>query len=109
MELIKDTIQAVIRSWDTERKNGRDNPECLLKKILTKKELEHARANYFRHGILSIGVDSSSWLYHLGLKKADLLTKLRKQSQAIKDIRFYIGEADGQEKNKTRKNRRRTG
>jgi len=102
MELIKDTVQAVIKAWDEEIKAGRGSPASLLKSILTKKELQHARVNYFKKGVLSVNVDSSGWLYHLGSKKEALLAKLRKQSGGIQDIRFYIGEIDGQKKNKTR-------
>lgn len=101
MELIRDTIQAVVKSWDEDRKKGFCDPAALLKKILTKQELRHAKAGSVRQGILSINVDSSSWLYHLGLQKEGLLTKLRAQTGAIKDIRFYLGEVNAKEKNKT--------
>lgn len=93
MEAIKDTLINVMQRLKT-KKTGicDDGPRALLKKVLTKKELAHIKFNYFRKGILSLYVDSSSWLYSFSLKKEDLLLGLNKKSCAIKDIRFRIGE-----------------
>ncbi len=93
MESIKDTVGNIMQGLQA-KKTGlcKDNPCVLLKKALTKKELGHIKFNYFRKGILSLHVDSSSWLYNLTLKKEDLLLKLNKKSNAIKDVRFRIGE-----------------
>jgi len=93
METIKDTIKSVVQALGVKQKAlSADSPAVILKKALTRKELGHIKFNYFRKGILSIKVDSSSWLYHLSLQKEDLLAKLRKRSKAIKDIHFCIGE-----------------
>ncbi len=93
MEVIKDTVKNVIQDLITKKSaTGIDGPEALLKKVLTRKELEHIRFSYFKQGVLGLYVDSSTWLYSLNLKKEDLLTKLGVKSKAIKDIRFRIGE-----------------
>lgn len=93
MEAIKETIQQLMQAWADERnKSAPDNPELWLKKSLSKKESAHAQARYFHKGILSIAVDSSSWLYYFNLQKEDLLVKLRKISSEVKDIRFSLGE-----------------
>lgn len=94
MELIKDTVQSVFENL-TRRKGsaGGDNPEAWVKKTLTKRELRHIKCNYFKKGVLGIGVDSSSWLYYFNLKKEVLLKQLTKQSGQIKGIHFYLGEA----------------
>jgi len=102
MESIKDTVQSVIKGWDQDRCSKEKNPALLLTAVLSKKELRHAKANYFKAGVLSINVDSSSWLYHLGLKKDELLANLRTQGASVREIRFYLGEVNGKEKNKTR-------
>ena len=72
--------------------SGHDNPEELLKKALTKKELRHIKFNYFKKGILGVSVDSSSWLYNMTLQKEKLLIKLNRDSTAVKDIIFRLGE-----------------
>ncbi|MDD2689125.1 MAG: DciA family protein [Candidatus Omnitrophica bacterium] len=90
METIKDTIKNVMKGFKAQ-KNG-DNPQGLLKKTLTKRELAHIKFNYFKKGVLGWNVDSSSWLYKLSLEKEDILQGLNKKNKTIKDIRFRIGE-----------------
>jgi predicted nucleic acid-binding Zn ribbon protein len=91
MEAIKDIVSDLMRGIET-RKSSRKNPEVLLKKVLSKKELGHVKFRYLRSGTLGLTVDSSGWLYHLNLQKQELLSKLAKKSAGIKDIRFCIGE-----------------
>jgi len=93
MEAIKDTLLNLMQRLETKKTGICDAaPWAPLKKVLTKKELAHIKFNYFRKGILSLYVDSSSWLYSFSLKKEDLLLGLNKKSGAVKDIRFRIGE-----------------
>jgi len=93
MEQIKDTVLNVMQGI-TAKKVAKhvDDPEELLKKILTKKELAHIKFNYFKKGTLGVWVDSSSWLYSFSLKKEYLIAQLHAKSASIKDIRFSIGE-----------------
>jgi len=93
MEAIKETVTNVIQRLKTKKSSaGGNKTEDLLKKILTKKELQHIKVNYFKGGILCLSVDSSVWLYNFNLKKEHLITALNKELGSIKDIRFYIGE-----------------
>lgn len=93
MEAIRDVVLSVIEGLQVKKSGAAaDDPQGWLKKVLTKKELGHIKFNYFRKGILSLSTDSSGWLYHFSLEKADLLAKLQKESGALKDIRFRIGE-----------------
>jgi len=93
MEAIKDAVYNVMQVLEIKKKKLPANSlEALLKKTLTKKELKHIKFNYFKKGVLNINVDSSSWLYHLSLQKQDLLAKFVQKSDAIKDIRFRLGE-----------------
>jgi hypothetical protein len=93
MEVIKDTIASVLRGLEKKRSGGPgDDPEFLLRQVLTKKELEHVRIGYFRKGVLGVNVDSSAWLYFLTLNKEKLLVKLNSISSVVKDIRFRLGE-----------------
>lgn len=75
-----------------KRKPPKDDPQLLLKKALSKQELQHVKFRYFRRGVLGVAVDSSVRLYNLNLRKSVLLAKLAQKSSAIKDMRFYIGE-----------------
>lgn len=93
MELIKDTIQSVISSlFKKKQAVPEDDFGVLLKKVLTKKELEHIRVNNFKNGVLWVKVDSSAQLYALNLRKEDFLQRLSKEKGDLKSIRFYLGE-----------------
>ena len=93
MEAIKSTVMNVMESLAAKKaRDSRDNPQGWLKRVLTKGAREHIKINYFKNGILSVNVDSSSWLYSLTLQKEGILAKLGKFSSGIQDIRFRIGE-----------------
>lgn len=84
-----------MQHWQTRGKEeDRQDPATWIKKLLTKKELRHIKCNYFRGGVLGVSVDSSAWLYHLSLKKEDLLLRLRKELPALKEIRFKLGDIE---------------
>lgn len=93
METIKDILKTLLKDLKVKEKAAwRNNPEALLKKAFSKKEQQHIKFNYFKKDIIGLKVDSSTWQYILNLQKEDLLTKLRKISPTIKDIRFRLGE-----------------
>jgi len=92
MEVIKETINLVMRDLSQKKKISGDNTQELLKKVLTKKELAHIKCNYFKKGVLGIAVDSSVVYYKLNLKKSQLLEALNAGSFGVKDISFRMGE-----------------
>lgn len=93
MEAIKDTLNDLMQGLKVRRqKSIQADPEGLLKKLLTKKELTHIKIGSLRRGTLRVNVDSSSWLYRLSLEKENLLEKISKEYPAIKEIRFFLGE-----------------
>ncbi len=92
MEGIRGAVKEVMRRLEIKKKTSSVvSPQALLERALSRKELKHIRLSYFKKGILSINVDSSSWLYQLNLKKADLLAQLEKKAVDIRDIRFRLG------------------
>lgn len=93
MELIKESINKFFVTLEAKRKDlTKEDPQYVLKKILTKEELKHLKFNYFYNGVLGLNIDSSPWLYQMNLKKEEILSKLRDQSKQIKDIKFNLGE-----------------
>jgi len=65
----------------------------LLRQALSRGEQRHAKLRYFKDGVVGVSVDSSVWLYHLNLKKEELLKTMREESATVvKDIRFHLGE-----------------
>ena len=93
MEPIKDTIAAVIQNLTRVRGTSDiDKVETALKKVLTKKEMEHIKFKYFKNGLVHLLVDSSAWMYRLSLEKEMLVRRLKEEVGAVKDVRFYIGD-----------------
>lgn len=92
MEAIKDTVQNVMGVLKAKKEKGPGvDPQALLKKNLTKQEMRHIKFHYFKNGILSLKADSSSWLYHLNLRKETLARGLKKELANLKDIRLRLG------------------
>ena len=93
MEPLKNTLDAVMRTLASKQEDFQGaGPEQWLKKVLTKKEMQHIKVKYFSKGILGLSVDSSAWLYILSLKKEELLEKLKKENPMLKNFNLRIGE-----------------
>ena len=94
MQTIKETIQQVLESLERKKAaSPTDEPEQLLKKILTARQLRHIQCTYLKKGVCHIGVDSSAWLYQFNLEKEALLAKVQKLASQIRDMRFFIGDS----------------
>lgn len=95
MENIKETIKRVMQKLQGGQGLSREEEiEKEISRVLTKKEIRHIRINYFKNGVLNIAVDSSSWLYHLNLKRAQILSGISKKVVGVKDVRFRLGEGE---------------
>ena len=93
MEPLKNTLDALMRSLANQQEGVQGaGPEQWLKKVLTKKELQHIKVKYFHKGTLGLNVDSSTWLYVLSLKKEELLRGLKKENPQLKNLSLRIGE-----------------
>jgi|GEM_PF-2580794 len=93
MEKIKDTLGVVLGALERKKASlPSENPEEIIPKILDKEEAVHAAFRSCRGGVLVINVDSTGWLFQLGMKKAALLEKARSAcpGSGIKDIRFSL-------------------
>jgi hypothetical protein len=91
-EAIKDTIESLMRGLKKKKQGpASQEPEGLLKKFLTKRELRHIKFNYLKAGVLYLHVDSSAWLYQFNLQKEALMARIRQELPGIKNIRFRLG------------------
>ncbi len=94
MEAIKHTVSAVLAQLTAEHgKALEDGPAAWLAKVFTKKELEHVRFQYYRKGVVGLTADSSTWLYHLNIRKEELLVRFRRVAPEIKEMRVRLGAA----------------
>jgi hypothetical protein len=97
MDDIKTTIFSVLKELETRKRLAEaTDPAQHFSKVFEKKELKHIRPAYFRKGILAITVDSAAWMYHLSMRKQDVLRRLKGLNGDVKDVRFVIGEIEAQ-------------
>jgi len=101
METIKETIYQVMHELDTLQKHSHsDEISAWLQKALSIRERKHIRSYSEYKGVLRLRVDSSSWLYHLNLKKEVLLTGVRQCLPRVQEIRFSVSEKNEKPKDK---------
>ncbi|MCM8757718.1 MAG: DUF721 domain-containing protein [Candidatus Omnitrophica bacterium] len=81
----KNIVKEVIGELSLNKRKKLSFYSKQLKKILTKTEYRHIKFLSFYNGILSIGIDSSAWLYHLHQKKEKILEDL-----GLKDVKFCL-------------------
>jgi hypothetical protein len=94
MDSIKNTLEAVFRELERKKNEApAEDPEEIFRKALGTRDAAHAQFKNFRAGVIYIGVDSTGWLYQLGMKKTELLSKIRALSPGlnVKDMRFSLG------------------
>ena len=94
MDNIEDIIKDVIGKMSSRRVEEDTKLENIWKNLLTPQELEHTRVVGFKDNIISIRVDSPTWMYHMKTKQSSLLRQLNKEIEDIKRIRFEIGKID---------------
>ena len=87
-------LKQVIKKLDTKTHGAREELTGAWKKSIAQEAVFHTRPVALKKKILTIEVDSSTWLYMLSLKKKGALDNMKKilGSDRIKDIKFRIGE-----------------
>lgn len=94
MDSIKDIIPRVVEDMARSRDHRTGDPGALQRAwqdILEKSELKHTKLVGPRNGNLLVSVDSPAWLYHLRMRKAKILKKLREKMPEIKEITLKVG------------------
>ena len=87
-------LKQVIKKLDTKTHGAKEEFTNAWKKSTAQEAVFHTRPVAIKRKILTIEVDSSTWLYMLSLKKKGALDNMKKilGSDRIKDIKFRIGE-----------------
>ncbi|KPK42952.1 MAG: hypothetical protein AMJ78_00385 [Omnitrophica WOR_2 bacterium SM23_29] len=101
MESIRDTIERVVEGWqDKQQKGTGDIIREGLKQYLTRQEQRHIKYYSLKESRVTLGVDSSAWLYLLNLKKRQLLKNLNQFLQTKKSLTEIILQLDTNPKHK---------
>ncbi len=87
-------ISQVIKKLDTKTHGSIEEIVQAWQNAVEAKAISHTKPVAIKKNILTIEVDSSTWLYFLSLKKKNILESMKKilGKGKIKDIRFRIGE-----------------
>jgi predicted nucleic acid-binding Zn ribbon protein len=87
-------ISQVIKKLDTKTHGSRQEIVEAWQKAVEPRAASHTRPVAIKKNILTIEVDSSTWLYFLSLKKKNIMENMKKalSKGKIEDIRFRIGE-----------------
>ena len=102
MEPIRITTERLIKTWQGSIQKEQKKEDLLkdnLGRILTKKEQNHVRHYSLKDTRLTLGVDSSAWLYILNFKKRQLLRNLNQifqPDEAIIEIRLRLDRDEAQ-------------
>lgn len=89
---IKEVVKEVIQHLTSGDNVNKQDIVCAVNRVLDKKTLRHTKVESFKGNTLTIGVDSSAWLYKLTLDKTKLLNRLNTAlpGAEIKKLLFKI-------------------
>lgn len=93
-EYIKDIVDKVINRLEKKGPGKKEKILIAWQKIAGPKAASHSRPVGIKRKVLTIEVDSSTWIYSLSLNKREALKNLQKElkEEGIKDIRFRAGD-----------------
>jgi predicted nucleic acid-binding Zn ribbon protein len=97
IEPIKDTVKRVIKNLSQKSSSGPSNIDLIKawEQAAGKRIKQHTKPVNIKDGVLTVNVDSSSWLFELKTKyKQKIIDKLDKKlkENKIEQIRFKIGD-----------------
>ena len=89
---IEEIVKTIIKNTCDKQEESKENLEAAWEQAAGKNATAHTTLTAFKKGILTIAVDSSSWMYQLSINK----TKIEKtMSQRLKkqiQIKLRAGE-----------------
>lgn len=93
-EGIGGVINQVITKLDAKTHGQREDVVKAWEGAIEKDAAGHTKPVAMKKNILTVEVDSSTWLYVLNLKKKSILASMQKSvgKEKVEDIRFRIGE-----------------
>jgi predicted nucleic acid-binding Zn ribbon protein len=93
-EDIKNIVVKVIKKIERQEPGKKEKILKAWGSVVGEKVVLHSRPIGIKKGLLTIEVDSSTWLYELSLKKKSILKDIKKilQEYKIENIRFRMGD-----------------
>lgn len=93
-EDIKNILDKVIVQIEAKAPGKKEVILNAWQKSVGEKAAGHSRPVSIRKSVLTIEIDSSTWLYELNLKRKSILKDIKKElgEDKIRDIRFRMGD-----------------
>ena len=92
-EDIKDILRKIVKKIEEQGLGKKEKISQAWEKAAGERAILHSRPVSLTRKILTVEVDSSTWLYSLSLKKRFILKDIKKELERYKidDIRFRMG------------------
>ncbi|MDP2921569.1 MAG: DUF721 domain-containing protein [Candidatus Omnitrophota bacterium] len=93
-EEIGGIVGQVIKKLDTKTHGSKEEIVKAWENAAGADAVRHTKCVAIKKNILTVEIDSSTWLYFLSMKKKSILAAMKKAlgEKAIGDIKFRIGE-----------------
>ena len=93
-EDIKGIVGKVIGKIEKQGPGKKEKVVASWKRAAGERAASHSRPVSIKQQVLTIEVDSSTWLYTLNLKRASILKDIKNalREYKVEDIRFRIGD-----------------
>lgn len=92
MDNIEDIIKNVIGKMADRKLGDHQKIHRLWVNMLTESELKHTKLMGVKNGMVSVYVDSPTWLYQMNTQKRKILGRLKEEISTIEYISFRIGK-----------------
>ena len=91
---ISEVIKTVFHDFEKSKKTSKEDIEALWKELVGDRAFKHSRPQTMRKDVLTVQVDSSSWMQELSMRKRWILKGLKRKlgKDRISEIQFRIGE-----------------
>ncbi|NQT76017.1 MAG: DUF721 domain-containing protein [Candidatus Omnitrophica bacterium] len=92
-EDIKKILDKLIGKIGKAGPGKKDRILAAWKKVVGEKAATHSRPVSIKRKVMTIEIDSSTWMYELNLKKKHILGDVKKHlgEDKVKDLRFRMG------------------
>ena len=91
---ISEVLKSVFTELENRKLSSQEEIEGLWKSLVGEMGFKHSRPATIKKNILTVRVDSSTWMQELSMRKRQLLKGLKRDlgKDRISEIQFRIGE-----------------
>jgi len=91
---ISEVLKSVFTELENRKLSSQEEIEGLWKSLVGEAGFKHSRPKSLKKNVLTVSVDSSTWMQELAMRKRQLLKGLKRDlgKDRISEIQFRIGE-----------------